>query len=84
MKVFAHVLGEQFLGEWFTWFSNKPQSACCGSSPEEAIKRLFKIYGIDEFDCSDMISLDEPSKEGFCQFLIAHRHRIVIPMASIN
>jgi len=84
MRVFAHILAEEFFGYWIAWFHNAPESACCGRSPEEAFQRLFDLVGIDDFDCADFIPLAQPSPEGHRQFLIAHRRRCVIPAISLN
>jgi len=84
MRVFAHILAEEFFGHWIAWFRNSPESACCGRSPKEVFRRLLEMVGADDFDSDDFILLDQPSPEGHRQFLIAHRRRVVIPSVSRN
>lgn len=84
MRVFAHIIADEFYGYWIAWFRNAPETACYGRSPTDAFRRLFQTFGIEGFDYEDFIPLEKPSKDGHRQFLIAHRRRVVIPSVSLN
>lgn len=84
MRAFAHVMAEEFVGDWFTWFNTRPHMTTCGATKEEAVERLFALYGTDEFDVTGMIQLEERSSTGHQQLLVPHRHRVLIPSLSKN
>lgn len=75
-----HLIVEEHGGQWTAWVKGEPEIGYGGEWPADAIRRLLRDSGWDEFNPEEIVSVDASTREGHLEFLIPSSSRWQYPV----
>ena len=84
LRAYSKIIVEERDGHWTAWFIDLPQVAIGGEWPSDAIKRLLKHVGEENFHAEGIVTVEEGTRDGHLEFLMPLVGFRRIPIPSVN